>query len=380
MIQLAALLLIASQDSDADKITKDRASLLRTAQKPLATFVGAERGQVRLVPDKETAEKAWAVDPEAEVRVQGWWGRLEDLAPGERVWAWVRLDRAGKPRAVFMIADELSEQDIHQVPYTLASLDVEKGEVALKRTLDRKNEQTRTLRLRAAADGLKPGDTVYVQTAGEEVRRIVNAEGLTALKEAQKARVEERLRKDGLPGTVTALHALIGEVEISFDHEGMRWARALKGGEIVRVNLESPIKAAVTEVRPWNERTRVSLVAVGRELADLSVGQRVKVAVPEPAADILRSKIPPDAGRPRDPAARAEWFLASTYCSCSIAGDGCTGMFYTLAACNSMKCGMPNRVRGFVRPLIQKGLPDSEILERMEEEYGPAIWKPHLLK
>ena len=72
--------------------------------------------------------------------------------------------------------------------------------------------------------------------------------------------------------------------------------------------------------------------------------------------------------------------LASTYCSCSIAGDVCTGMFYTLAACNTMTCGMPKRVRGFVGPLIEKGLTDREIFEKMEAELGPAIWKPHLLR
>lgn len=55
-------------------------------------------------------------------------------------------------------------------------------------------------------------------------------------------------------------------------------------------------------------------------------------------------------------------------------------MVYTLAACNSMKCGMPNRVRGFVRPLVEKGLTDKEILAEMEREFGAAIWRSHLLK
>jgi cytochrome c-type biogenesis protein CcmH/NrfF len=72
--------------------------------------------------------------------------------------------------------------------------------------------------------------------------------------------------------------------------------------------------------------------------------------------------------------------LASTYCGCSIHGDVCTGMFYTLAACNTMTCGMPNQVRKFVRTLIEKGLSDKEIFERMEKEFGASIWKPHLLR
>jgi len=55
-------------------------------------------------------------------------------------------------------------------------------------------------------------------------------------------------------------------------------------------------------------------------------------------------------------------------------------MFYTLSACNTMKCGMPNRVRNFVTPLLEKGLSDKEVLERMEAEFGPGIWRPHLLR
>ena len=55
-------------------------------------------------------------------------------------------------------------------------------------------------------------------------------------------------------------------------------------------------------------------------------------------------------------------------------------MFYTLAACNTMTCGMPNQVRKFVRPLLDKGLSDREVFEAMEKEYGPSMWKSHLLR
>jgi len=55
-------------------------------------------------------------------------------------------------------------------------------------------------------------------------------------------------------------------------------------------------------------------------------------------------------------------------------------MFYTLSACNGMTCGMPKRVLGFVRPLLDQGRSDREILEAMEREYGPGIWKQHLLR
>jgi hypothetical protein len=55
-------------------------------------------------------------------------------------------------------------------------------------------------------------------------------------------------------------------------------------------------------------------------------------------------------------------------------------MFYTLAACNTMKCAMPDHVRGFIRPLLAKGLSDADVLGEMEKEYGAAIWRPHLLR
>jgi hypothetical protein len=117
------------------------------------------------------------------------------------------------------------------------------------------------------------------------------------------------------------MHALVGEVEVVVDHEAMKWARALKPGDVVKILFDKPVSAAVLETRPWNERTRVTLALSGRELADARVGQRIRLGVPEPAAEILKSRLPPDAGRAREGAARLEWFLESTYCSCSIAGD-----------------------------------------------------------
>jgi hypothetical protein len=219
-----------------------------------------------------------------------------------------------------------------------------------------------------------------VRTTGRELLEIAGEDGLAAMKDAQRKKLEERWRRTGLPGTVAALHPSTGEAELLLDHEAMRWGRALKAGDLVTLRVDPPVAALVLDVKPWNERTRLSVAAVARDVAELRTGQRLRVGVPEPAADLLASRLPPDAGRPRDEAARGEWFLASTYCSCSIAGDVCTGMFYTLASCNAMTCGMPNRVRGFVGPLVQKGLTDREILERMEREFGDGIWKPHLLR
>ena len=376
---LAALLLLSLQGD----IQAERATLLKRALKPHAAFRGVDAGKITLRVEGETEDRAWPLDADAEIRVKGYWGAVEDLVPGERVWVWARVDAESKVRAVFMVADEISEQDIHQVPWALTAVD--RRTIELRRKLDGKTEQVRTLRVPASMELPATAPAVYVQSTGDELVRIADAAALAALKEAQKARLDERRAKTGLPGTVTALHLLSGEIEVALDHEAIRRGRALKPGDKATLHLGKPFDAAqgkpvpvlVQEVRPWYERTRLTLVSNGRELADVAPGRRVGLT--PPAAD-LPPKGPPDAERPREAAARAEWMLASTYCSCSIAGDVCTGMFYTLAACNTMTCGMPKRVRGFVGPLIEKGLTDREIFEKLEAELGPAIWKPHLLR
>ncbi len=379
----AVVLLLAAQAKDApkpDPLQAQRATLLRSSLKPHAAFLGAQDGRIRLRLDGESPETSWAVDPDAEIRVRGAWGGLDDLGLGDRVWVWTRVGPDGKPRAVFMIADELSEQDIHQVPYTVAAVDPERRTVEIRRKLDGKTDQVRALKAVAAAELPAKGARVYVQSAGDELVRAVDAEGLAKLKAEQRRRLAERWKASGLPGSVAGLHLLSGEVEVTLDHESMRWGRALKPGDRATLHLEKPLPVLVQDVRPWYERTRVTLVSNGRDLADLAPGRRIRLGVAEPPAEILTSPLPPDADRLRDPAARAEWILASTYCGCSVSGDVCTGMFYTLAACNTMTCGMPNRVRGFVRPLMEKGLTDREILGKMEVEFGPSMWNPHLLR
>ncbi len=326
--------------TDPKQIVLDRSSFLRTAVKAYAVYLGSDpaKGELVMRKEGEAEGKAFAIDPDAEVRVRGYWGGLGDLVPGDRVWTWTRVGPDGKPRALIMVADEISEQDIHQIPWELVSADPEKREVAIRRTLDRKNEQTRTLKA-AAALGLaregedavfrggenpipvKPGGLVFVRTTGPELLEVARPEDLAAIREAQKARLEERWRKEGLPGTIGAFHPLTGELEVVLDHEAIRWGRSLKPNDRVRILQEKPIHAAVLEMRPWNERTRVTMAVSGRELADLAPGRRVRLGIEEPSAEARASKIPPDAGRLKDASARAEWFLASTYCTCSIAGD-----------------------------------------------------------
>src|SRR5204863_5463673 len=181
---------------------------------------------------------------DAEVKVAGWWGRPEQLAAGERVWAWFSLDRDKRPAAVCMIADVPSEQDIHGRP----------------------------------------------------------PEGLEAKRADQKAWLRRHWLDQGLPATVTLLHPFSGEMELLFDHEAMRRARALTAGAEVTIRVTPPVRGTVRSVAPWRERTQVRLVVVGTEQAALAVGQRCRADLPAPAADVEAAADPPDADRPRSKA------------------------------------------------------------------------------
>ena len=110
-------------------------------------------------------------------------------------------------------------------------------------------------------------------------------------------------------------------------------------------------------------------------------GTRVRVWVTPPALHRAnKSDLPVGIGRARGQSERIAWFFANTYCSCSIMGDGCTGMFYTLASCHQTRCGMPKRIRTFVGERIDKGMTDAEILGELRKSRGPLCLKSHLLR
>ncbi len=148
----------------------------------------------------------------------------------------------------------------------------------------------------------------------------------------------------------------------------------------MEINIAESVRGVVLEVSPWQERTRLRVAVRGGSLSDLSTGQRILVRIPEPPADVVSAKLPPDLGRARTGSERIDWFLSSTYCSCSIAGDGCTGMFYTLASCNPVACGMPKKIRKRVGELVDQDLTDQEIFAKLEEERGQLMLGPHLLR
>jgi hypothetical protein len=311
---------------DAVKEIAGTAEFLRSLPKMYGTLreIDAAGRKIILLADGEKTPKVWPLTPDAEVKVAGWWGRLDQFRSGDRVWVWLRTDRNQRPVAVCMLADELSEKDMHG------------------RTAD---------------------PAAFQQRHAE-----------------QKAALRKRWIAEGLPGTVTFLHTFNGEMELMLDHEAMRWGRSLKNGDKVRLDAFPPIDAAVKQVSPWGERTRLRLVVRGPDQADLVIGSRLRLNMTPPPAALEDAVEPPDLDRTRaTKAERIEWFLASVYCTCKVGGDGCTGHFYTLANCNPNACGMPNLVRKLLAEKIDQGLSDRQIFEELLKEKGPTLVRPHLL-
>jgi hypothetical protein len=324
----------AAEANKAVKAVAGTAEFLRLLPKPFATVkaVDPTARTVTLLADGEAEARTWPLEPDAEVKVGGWWGRLDQFRPGDRVWAWLKLDRKKNPVSVVMLADELTEWDMH------GSLRTKKGE--------------------------KP------KFAPEEVE---------TRRAEQKARLRARWAADGLPGTLTFHHVFSGELELTLDHEGMRWGRSLRPGDTVHVQADPPIKAVVKAVTPWRERTVLRLVVGELESSELRVGQRLALKMAPPAEAVDAGVYPPDIGRERTTAERIEWFLASTYCTCGVSKDVCTGHFYTLASCNPNGCGMPNHRRDELRAMMGRGMTDRQIFDELLKEAGPLLLRPHLM-
>lgn len=323
--------------AEANKTVKEvagTAEFLRLLPKPFATVKGtdAKARTVTLLLDGETDAKTWPLEPDAEVKVGGWWGRLDQFKSGDRVWAWLKLDRKKNPVSVVMLADAATEWDMH------ASLRAKEGE--------------------------KP----TFAPAEVEAKRT-----------AQKAWLRKRWADEGLPGTLTFLHVFSGELELALDHEAMRWGRSLDAGDTVHLQADPPIRAVVKAVTPWRERTVLRLVVGELESSELKIGQRLAVKMAAPAEAVEASEYPPDMGRERSRAERVEWFLASTYCTCGVSKDVCTGHFYTLASCNPNGCGLPNSRRKAIGKMIDDGLTDRQVLDALLKKEGPLLLRPHLM-
>jgi hypothetical protein len=374
----------SEQAKEQMKEVAGSAEFLRSVPKHFATLKGMDRAhqRVTLLMEDETQAREWPLVPDAEIKIQGWWGRLDQFALGDRVWVWLQLDRVKQPLAVSMLADEVSEQDMHGEGAVLAARD----DTSI--TIKTAGEKARVLKTKGAEvfqgaapsklPNFKTGEKVFVQSAGDGARLILDMAAFEARRKAQKEMLRKRWIDEGLPGTVAFLHQFSGELDYMLDHEAMRWGRSLKAGDKVFLQGSPAIPAVVKHVRPWRERTEVRLVTSGADQSDLSVGQRVKLKMTAPSQAVEDSPLPPDLDQPRTKEERVEWFLASIYCTCKIGEDTCTGMFYTLASCNPNGCGMPNHMRQVFKEKIDKGLTDKQIFEEQLKADGTKLIRPHL--
>jgi hypothetical protein len=401
LFPLAALGADDAKPAQKPKPVGGKSELLRFIPKVFATLqkVDVANHAVTILVEGEKEPSTWTINPDAELKRSCWWGRLDQFPIGDRVWVWFDLDRQHKKKSILMLADEISQQDISGFPPTLESADQPnqtikvkslKGDVATLSMAPELGFSTNDGRVsfvprdRAVPSfekmpDFKVGGKLFLQSAGGKARLATDADGLEKLRKEQRLKMRKRWEKDGLPGTVTFLHPLSGELEIMLDHEAIRWGRNLKEGDKVTIREGGRIAADVQSAKPWRERTLVRLVLDGFDQAEYQLGQRVHVLVPVLPLEADLAELPPDIDRPRTKAERIDWFLASTYCTCQVANNTCTGMFYTLASCNVNACGMPNHIRDTVAEYIDQGKTDRQIWDELKKSQGPLMLKPHLL-
>src|SRR5262249_14675730 len=104
-----------AKPTDKAKEIAGKSEFLRSVPKHFATLkaVNLPKRQVTLLIEGESLPKVWSLTPDAELKIAGWWARLDHLTVGDRVWCWFETNRDKQPVAIFMLCDELSEQDMH---------------------------------------------------------------------------------------------------------------------------------------------------------------------------------------------------------------------------------------------------------------------------
>ena len=374
---------------DAIKEIAGSAEFLRAVPKRYGWLHKVDDAQrsATILLDGDKEPTTWTLTADAEVKIFGWWGRLKDFEKSRqpRVWAWFKVDRAKKPVAIFMLADETSEEDIHgdglevkSVTKTAVVLTLAKGqphEVAIESAV----YWSETPDFQA----IKPKDRLYMHRGPDEKgtmhTTLFDRAAFEKRRAQQKASLRKRWLDEGLPGAIGLLHVYSGEVDVILDHEAMRWGRSLQAGDKVQLMARPEINAVVKSVQAQREKTQVRLVAKTFDLADLQMGQRLHLKMNAPAAEIENALVPPGIDGPKTKEERIEWFLANTYCTCGVGGDGCTGHFYTLASCNPNACGAPKATRQYIGKRIDDGWTNREIFDALYKQRGAMMLRPHLL-
>lgn len=352
--------------------------------------VDVPRQRVTLLVDGQTEPSVWRLRPGAEVWRDGWWGRLDQFSEGERVWVWFDTDDAKRSVSVSLLADEFSEQDLYAPAKIVATQGSDKGPETLILEMTRAGEpQIRAVKLadtvfyrgetKAACESLKPAETVYVKTRGNEAVLILDSQAFQKRRAAQQDLLHRRWSDEGLPGTLVFTHPERRAVEVMLDHESSQRARSLLAGGKITIQAADQMPAIIQQVHPWRERTQILLSIDASQLAELTVGERLKLLVTAPTAS-SNTDLPPELGKSQTKGDRLEWLMSALYCTCGM-HDGCAGHFFTLAACNAghdKPCGVAKQTRAQLDMMIDKGDTDQKILEELLAERGPNLLRPHM--
>jgi hypothetical protein len=353
--------------------------------------VDADRQVVSLSVEGETEAVGWPVIPSAELWHNGWWGRLDQFTVGNRVWVWFKTDAEKHRLAVSLLADEPSEQDLYGPSRVKAVNNSEADGVQVVLESSRAGKPAlRTVKLagaelfrnsaQSALESLKVGETVYVQTTGDQARLILDPAAFALRRAEQKAALRQSWIGAGLPGTVVFEHPQSHEVELLIDHEALSWARSLHAGDNVNLVAGKSIPAEVRQLRPWREHTQVLLAIADPDAMALSAGRRLSLRLSSPPAEAEETELPAGLGQPRSKSERVDWLMSSIYCSCGM-HDACAGHFYTLAACDAAgktPCGLAKSTREEFSKLIDAGRTDRQIFDELLKTRGPKILRPHM--
>src|SRR5438445_5872144 len=168
------------------------AEFLRSVPKRFATLkaVAPAKHRATLLIEGEDLPKVWPLVPDAELKIAGWWGRLDQFRAGDRVWVWFKTDRQQQPVAISMIADELSEQDIHGPGVTVEARTAES--ISLKPSVGKSRTLRTAKTIGTALNSIQVGDKVFVQSAGADARLIIDKTGFERRRAEQKAMLQKR--------------------------------------------------------------------------------------------------------------------------------------------------------------------------------------------
>lgn len=360
-----------------------------------AIFKAADRAQNRvlLLLDGDTEPKEWPLRAGAELWCSGWWGRLDQFLVGDRVWIWFDKEPAQQLASITRLTDELSEQVLY-TPCEVKSVDLadlQKGTLTLESSRAKK-PVARTLKLtatelsrgnfKAPISSLKPGEKIFVQSSGDVARILLDNEAMEMRRHAQMKLLRQRWADEGVPGMLIFSYPERHEFELMLDHEAMQWARSLREGDRVILQVDAPISAVVRQLRPWRERTQLLLAAddPATKVPELTADKRISLRLAHPPVaqdEPLPAGVGNSPGKPQ----RIEWIMASIYCTCGM-HDGCAGHVFTLAACDAgpgHTCGLARSTRQLLGELIDSNQTDQQILDRLRNERGPNLIRPHML-